>query len=1421
MYFMIERTAGGYLEEAGRGAGLADAARAERLLDEQRGVLELIAEGQAVGRCLEELCLAVERADPEVRVCVVLASGDRARIGVVVGPRVARIAEGLRGSGMGDGWGATCARSMVTGGPSSCADVEVDTRWSGEWRRLCLSEGVRATYSTPIGRAGALPVGSVCLCLRAAGEPTAWVKRLGATAAALAGAALGREASPEVGAGANGLVPGDAGFRAIVESQAEMVCRFTPDGTILYANGAYERARGAEPGGLVGTNLWQSIPEKDRAGVKAVLETLSPAAPEVRIENRFVSGSDVKWTLWCNRGLAFDAAGRAVEVQSTGIDITERKQAEQERESLLGRERAARDEAETLNEIGRTLAGELDLQRLVQSVTDAATRLTAAQFGAFFYHAADEGGGSFRLSTLSGTAPRSFEQGGLAGGEGMFERVFRGGSVVRVGDARAHGEGGGVEGGAPELSARSYLAVPVVSRAGQVLGGLFLGHADPGVFTERAERLAAGIAALAAVAIDNARLYDAAQKSWAQVREMAHSAPAMLWVSEPDGSSSFQSRGWCEYTGQSEERALRFGWMSAVHPDDRPRMRQVLREANAKQTAFSIDYRIRRADGAYRWAIDTGRPRFGAAGEFLGFIGSVIDVHERKQAEGALRESEERLRLAAESTGVGAYDFDLLSRKTVWSPQLRRILGVTEDAEGSEDLLARLVHPDDRERLAQDVGRACEPSGKSRHEFEFRIVRPDGEVRWLHDTGQVLFEGEGRRPVRIIGAVQDITERKKTEQRLAVARAVTHVLAVAGSVAEAAPAVLGAIATELGVEVCNLWLPDEGGGVLRCAWTHTRSAEAAFEPFLAQSRSMTMAEGVGLPGRVWQARAARWLESVTEDTNFPRASSARAAGLSSGAAVPVLSADRFLGVIEFFSVRKMPPDEALLSKLSALGSDFGQFLLRTRAEESLRESEERFRTLADNMSQFAWMTDAKGWIFWYNKRWHDYTGSTLEEMRGWGWMKVHHPDHVYRVAEKFQRCWEMGTDWEDVFPLRGKDGTYRWFLSRAMPIRDEAGKIVRWFGTNTDITERREMEEALARHKVDLERRVEERTRELTATYERLRMSERMAMMGTLSAGLGHDLGNLLVPVRVRLESLSREPLTEQAKEDVDAIRTSAEYLRRLAHGLRLLALDPQHTPEGETTDLPAWWADVEGILRSVLPRGIVLDAHVPPIERLARMSKAALTQVVFNLVQNAGDALRERGVGRVNVRAWSEGTLACVSVSDDGPGMTAEVRERCMEPFFTTKTRGISTGLGLVLVYGLVREAGGTVELKSEPGAGTTFVLRLPAVKSSEPEQDAVDQPARVAVLDVRDPRMRSFIASELRSLRFTIDGSGENVAGAALVVVDDTGKLGAVPREVPAVFLGEAPGAGDHVRVLGGKPGISVIREALRQAAKPGRRA
>jgi signal transduction histidine kinase/ActR/RegA family two-component response regulator len=180
---------------------------------------------------------------------------------------------------------------------------------------------------------------------------------------------------------------------------------------------------------------------------------------------------------------------------------------------------------ETVNRTGQLLAGELDLQRLVQGVTDAATELTGARFGSFFYNVLDEHGASYTLYTLSGVPRSAFSHFPMPRATDLFGPTFRGEGAVLIADVKKdprYGKNSPYY-GMPEghLPVTSYLAVPVVSRSGEVLGGLFFGHPEPGVFTERHERLVAGLAAQAAVAMDNARLYEAAQRARAEAEAAA------------------------------------------------------------------------------------------------------------------------------------------------------------------------------------------------------------------------------------------------------------------------------------------------------------------------------------------------------------------------------------------------------------------------------------------------------------------------------------------------------------------------------------------------------------------------------------------------------------------------------------------------------------------------------------------------------------------------------------------------------------------------------------------------------------------------------------------------------------------------------------------------------------------------------------
>lgn len=501
-------------------------------------------------------------------------------------------------------------------------------------------------------------------------------------------------------------------------------------------------------------------------------------------------------------------------------------------------------------------------------------------------------------------------------------------------------------------------------------------------------------------------------------------------------------------------------------------------------------------------------------------------------------------------------------------------------------------------------------------------------------------------------------------------------------------------------------------------------------------------------------------------------------------------------------------------ELQSTGIDITE---RKLMENALRESEERFRVMANAAPVKIWISGTDRQFTWFNKRWLDFVGRPMEHELGEGWTQNVHPDDLGSVREALDRAFVHRRMFSLEYRLRRRDGEYRWLIDQGVPTYDARGEFAGFIGSALDINARQLAEQDRERHNLELEALVEQRTRELQETFDRLRMSERLVMMGTLSAGLGHDMGNLLLPMRIRLDSLAAHVTSEQAREDLEAIGTASEYLRRLASGLRLLAIDPGRPATTPATNLRAWWDEAEGVLRSVLPQGVSMEFDLPAGVPDVAISKAGLTQIIFNLVQNAGDATRDRASGTVRITARAAEVRVVLSVIDDGPGMTPEVRARCMEPFYTTKKRGISTGLGLALVYSLMREAGGGVELESQVGVGTTFRLSLPVNPAAHTHPPTAGKRAAVKI---RDPRMRSFVLGELKAMGVaSVDDAGQGT-GELLLVVDDPARLADVPCGASAICLGGESGERrEGVLCLPANPGILSVRNALRDWVRSAR--
>jgi PAS domain S-box-containing protein len=254
--------------------------------------------------------------------------------------------------------------------------------------------------------------------------------------------------------------------------------------------------------------------------------------------------------------------------------------------------------------------------------------------------------------------------------------------------------------------------------------------------------------------------------SEARFRNMADHAPVMMWVTDETGYCTYLNRSWYEFTGQTEEEATGFGWLEATHPDDKAEAERAFVEANAARAPFRVEYRLRHADGRYRWAIDAASPRFGAGGEYLGYVGSVIDIQDRRETEERIRNNEQLLRLATDAAEIGMWDVDLDNDRMFWPPRVKAMFGISPDVPVSLAEFYAGLHPDDLEHATSAFSAALDPDLRTVYDVEYRTVgKEDGVVRWVAAKGRGVFDDAGVCR-RAIGTAIDITGRKKIEQAL-------------------------------------------------------------------------------------------------------------------------------------------------------------------------------------------------------------------------------------------------------------------------------------------------------------------------------------------------------------------------------------------------------------------------------------------------------------------------------------------------------------------------------------------------------------------------------------------------------------------------------------------------------------------------------
>jgi PAS domain S-box-containing protein len=742
------------------------------------------------------------------------------------------------------------------------------------------------------------------------------------------------------------------------------------------------------------------------------------------------------------------------------------------------------------------------------------------------------------------------------------------------------------------------------------------------------------------------------QQSEAYYRELVQALPAAVYTCDERGRVTLFNQAAVDLWGREPEvgKDLWCGSWKIYSPDGTPLplhecpMAVTLREGRAMCGQEIV---IERPDGTRRHVLPHPEPMRDATGTIVGAVNMLVDITERKQAEHAVA----HLAAIVTSSGDAVVSKDLQGIVRSWNGAAERLFGYT-----AEEMIGQpvsLLIPQDRVDEEPDILKRIE-RGETIEQYETIRRRKDGTDLQISLTVSPIVDSHGR----VIGAskiARDITEQKRVENAL---RRSEQDLSDFFDNASTGLHWVG---------------PD--GMILR-----VNQAEL---DLLGYSREEYVGHHIG---------------EFHVDQPIIRDILGRLAGGETLREYPARIRCKDGSILDVRINSNVLIEEGKFIHTRCFTRDVTS---RKRGDEALRESEERFHTLADNMSQLAWTADPTGWIFWYNQRWYEYTGTTFEEMQGWGWKKVHHPDHLDRVVTKWRQAHITGEPWEDTFPLRGLDGTYRWFLSRALPIRDAEGRIIRWFGTNTDITELREAQASL----LISEERIKKQASALATANKELE---------SFSYSVSHDLR---APLRT-IDAFSRiveedhgALLNAEASRCLTIVRKAACYGGELIDDLlEFSRLGRQDMTFSVVTMEKLARETADDLMTLQEGRQIHLTVgHLPPCHGDPRFLKLVWT----NLLTNAFKYAKNGNECSIEVGWMPDDTSAeavTYYVKDDGVGFDMKYMHKLFNVFqrLHRKEDFEGTGVGLAIVHRIVLRHGGRVWAEGKVDGGATFFFSL-----------------------------------------------------------------------------------------------------------------
>lgn len=726
-----------------------------------------------------------------------------------------------------------------------------------------------------------------------------------------------------------------------------------------------------------------------------------------------------------------------------------------------------------------------------------------------------------------------------------------------------------------------------------------------------------------------------------------------------------------------------------------------------------------------------------------------------------LRETAIWLELAETAAGVGTWDWDLSTQTARCSPTCLALYGqtLTEQVVSIARWL-RCLHPEDTPRVLREVDEAIETQALYRSDY--RVVWPDGTIRWTSNRGQILYSPMGK-PLRFIGATIDVTERmeaqaalqqayseletrvqertaelqhanqrlleeveerRKTEQVLrltntkrkaAEIQRYQQTLALMslwkadifkqGHFTETIREITRTAAETLQVARVAVWLFSEDRSRIQCltlyqlaAQQHTTADELLADQYPAYFQALEKSRII----------AAHHAQTDPETAEFS-ANYLKPFGITAMMDAPIRIDEGLIGILCHEHVggeREWTVEEqSFASSLADLLAIAIQTNKRFQVEQKLQASEELRELAVLGAGIGVWDWDIKTDTLQMDERWAAIRSYRVDEApsdRAF-WLKLIHPDDLPDVKAKLQQHLNGESDfYQTEYRTQTKDGQWKWVLSRGKVVQwDEDGQPVRFLGTQLDITDYKHLE-------------------------QQLRHAQKMEAIGRLAGGIAHDFNNVLTVIISYSELvLKRTDLEARMRLRVEEIKRAGERAALLTQ--QLLTFSRKQVMTTVVLDLNLVVTEMDQMLRRLIGEDIDLRLHLAPEPCWVKADPVQLEQVVMNLVINARDAMPVGGkitIGTSSARRMTnpaqlhQRTAAqeyiCLLVADSGIGMDAETQAQIFEPFFTTKEAGKGTGLGLSMVFGIVQQHNGWIEVDSQVGRGTTFFIYVPSVQQS-----------------------------------------------------------------------------------------------------------